>query len=302
MRALLIVNPKATTTTPRMRDVLVRALGSELKIDLTETTHRGHAIELAREATADGIELVVVLGGDGTVNEVANGLARTSTALAIVPGGSANVFARALGMSPSPIEATSELIEALRAGRRRAVNLGRADDRYFTFAAGIGVDAEVIHRIEKLRRSGRAATPARYMRTAVGHYILGTDRRRPSVTLEVPGHEPISGLFNGIISNGSPWTYFGALPLNPSPHASFERDLDLFALKRMSVPGALRIARQFFEESERHSRKHVLAMHDVAEFTLRSERPLAAQVDGDYIGERTRIHFSSVRKALTVIA
>ncbi len=302
MRALLVVNPKATTTTPRMRDVLIRALGSELKIDLTETTHRGHATELATDAASDGIELLVVLGGDGTVNEVANGLAHSSTALAIVPGGSANVFARALGMSPSPIEATGELLEALRAGRRRAVNLGRADDRYFTFAAGIGVDAEVIHRIEKLRQAGRPATPGRYMRTAVRHYILGTDRRHPWVTLEVPGQEPISGLYNGIISNGSPWTYFGALPLNPSPQASFERDLDLFALKRMSVPGAMRIARQFFEESARHSRKHVLALHDIAEFTLSSQRPLAAQVDGDYIGDRTRIHFTSVRKALTVIA
>jgi diacylglycerol kinase family enzyme len=302
MRALLVVNPKATTTTPRMRDVLVRALGSELKIDLTETTHRGHATELARDAAADGFDVIVVLGGDGTVNEVANGLVHTGTALAIVPGGSANVFARALGMSPSPVEATGELLESLRARRRRAVNLGRVDDRYFTFCAGFGVDAEVIHKIEKLRQAGRAATPARYMRTAIKHYILDTDRRTPWVTLEVPGEEPVSGLYNGIISNGSPWTYFGSLPLNPSPDASFERDLDLFALKRMSVAGSLRIARQFFEESARHSRKHVLSMHDVAEFTLRAQRPLATQVDGDYVGDRTEIHFHSVRDALTVIA
>lgn len=302
MRALLIVNPKATTTTPRMRDVLARALGSEIKIDMAETTHRGHARELARDAASDGLDVVVVLGGDGTVSEVANGLVHTGTALGIVPGGSANVFGRALGMSPSPVEATSELIEALRTGRRRSINLGRADDRYFTFCAGFGVDAEVIHRIEKLRHSGRTATPGRYMRTTVWHYLFGTDRRHPHVTLEQPGEEPVRHLFNGIVANGSPWTYFGSRPVNPFPMASFEHDLDLFALRKMTVLGSVRIAQQFFEESSRHSRRHVMTINNVEAFTLRSEIPLAAQVDGDYVGERTSMTFQSVRDALTVIS
>lgn len=302
MRALLVVNPKATTTTPRMRDVLTRALSSEIKIDTAETTHRGHATALARDAVSDGFDVVVVLGGDGTVSEVANGLVHTGTALGIVPGGSANVFGRALGMSPSPVEATSELIEALRKGRRRSINLGRADDRYFTFCAGFGVDAEVIHRIEKLRHLGRPATPGRYMRTTVRHYLFGTDRRHPHVTLELPGQEPICPLFNGIVANGSPWTYFGSRPVNPFPLASFDHDLDLFALRKMTLPGAVRIAQQFFEEGSRHSRRHVLSMHNVAAFTLVADSPLAAQVDGDYVGERTSMTFESVRAALTVIA
>lgn len=302
MRALLVVNPKATTTTPRMRDVLARALGSEIKIDTAETTHRGHATQLARDAAGDGLDVVVVLGGDGTVSEAANGLVHSGTALGIVPGGSANVFGRALGMSPSPVEATSELIEALRAGRRRSINLGRADDRYFTFCAGFGVDAEVIHRIEKLRHSGRAATPGRYMRTTVWHYLFGTDRRHPHVRLEIPGEESIEPLFNGIVANGSPWTYFGSRPVNPFPLASFEHDLDLFALRKMTVPGSMRIAQQFFEESSRHSRRHALSMHDIARFSLVSDVPLAAQLDGDYIGERTSMTFESIRGALTVIA
>jgi diacylglycerol kinase family enzyme len=302
VRALLVVNPKATTTTPRMRDVLARALSSEIKIDTAETTHRGHATQIARDAAADGLDVVVVLGGDGTVSEVANGLVHSATALGIVPGGSANVFGRALGMSPSPVEATSELIEALRAGRRRSINLGRADDRYFTFCAGFGVDAEVIHRIEKLRHAGRAATPARYMRTTVWHYLFGTDRRHPHVTLQLPEEEPVRDLFNGIVANGSPWTYFGSRPVNPFPLASFEHDLDLFSLRKMTVPGSVRIAQQFFEESSRHSRRHVLTMHNIAAFTLLSDVPIAAQVDGDYIGERTSMTFQSVRDALQVVA
>jgi diacylglycerol kinase family enzyme len=301
MRALLIVNPKATATTPRMRDVLARALASEVKLDLVETTHRSHATELSVQAVEDGMDHVVVLGGDGTVNEAVNGLVHSATTLSIVPGGSANVFARALGMSPSPVEAASELLDALRADRRRIVNLGRADDRYFTFAAGLGVDAEIIHRVERHRHLGRTATPGRYFRAAVLHYLLHTNRRHPPVTLEVPGREPVPGLFNGIVANGSPWTYWGTRPVNPCPGASFDTDLDLFALRKMTVAGGIRISRQFFGERERIRARAVVALHDVPEFTLASDRPIAAQVDGDYIGERTSVTYRSIRGALTVV-
>lgn len=301
MRALLIVNPKATATTPRMRDVLARALASEVKVDLVETTHRSHATELALQAVDDRMDHVVVLGGDGTVNEAVNGLVHSGTTLGIVPGGSANVFARALGMSPSPVEATSELLDALRADRRRIVNLGRADDRYFTFAAGLGIDAEIVHRVERHRHVGRTATPGRYFRAAVLHYVLHTNRRQPSVTLEVPGRDPVAGLFNGIVANGSPWTYWGDRPVNPCPGASLDTDLDLFALRRMSVPGGILISRQFFGDRAGIRSRAVVALHDVPEFTLTSDRPIATQVDGDYIGERTSVRYRSVRGALTVV-
>ena len=140
------------------------------------------------------------------------------------------------------------------------------------------------------------------MRTTVWHYLFGTDRRHPRVTMQIPGQEPIRSLFNGIVAYGSPWTYFGRLPVNPFPLASFDHDLDLFALRKMTVPGSVRIAQQFFEESSRHSRRHVLTMHNVATFTMVSDVPMAAQVDGDFIGERTSMTFESVRAALTVIA
>ena len=107
---------------------------------------------------------------------------------------------------------------------------------------------------------------------------------------------------HGIVANGSPWTYFGSRPVNPFPLASFDHDLDLFALRKMTVPGSVRIAQQFFEESSRHSRRHVMTMHNIPEFTLTADVPLAAQVDGDYVGERLSMSFESVRDALTVIA
>src|SRR5918997_4992478 len=132
MRALVVVNPAATTTTAKMRDVLVGALASELKLDVVETTHRGHARELGAQAAAEDIDLVVSVGGDGTVNEVVNGILTDGPAphlpmLAVVPGGSTNVFSRALGRSRDPVEATAEILASLRAGRTRMVSLGTAN-------------------------------------------------------------------------------------------------------------------------------------------------------------------------------
>src|SRR5438046_8401837 len=145
MRALLVVNHKATTTSGRVRDVLVQALRSVVDLDVTHTRERGHAASLAERAAADGVDVVVVLGGDGTVNEVVNGLLAHGIpghgpALAVVPGGSTNVFARALGLPADWVEATGVLLEALRDGRYRTIGLGRADGRYVPRLAGGGVE------------------------------------------------------------------------------------------------------------------------------------------------------------------
>ena len=175
VRALLVVNPAATTSTPRSREVLKRALASEMKVDVAETSHRGHAAALAVRAMREGLDVVVALGGDGTVNEVVNGLLTDGPkpdlpALAVVPGGSTNVFARAIGLPTHPFDATGAILEALRAGRSRRIGLGLADDRYFTFNAGLGFDAEVVHRIEKRRRAGEQTSHARFVRAALAHY------------------------------------------------------------------------------------------------------------------------------------
>ncbi|MFN2624520.1 MAG: diacylglycerol kinase family protein [Mycobacteriales bacterium] len=302
MRALLVVNPKATATTPRVRDVLARALASDLKLDVVETRRRGHAIDLARDAAQSGIDLVVSLGGDGTINEIVNGLVGSETALATVPGGSTNVFSRALGMSRSPVEAIGEILDALRTGRRRLVTLGQANDRYFTFCAGLGIDAEVVRAVERHRRKGKPATAALYVRKAVIHFFTGTDRRHPAVTLHRPGADPVGGLFLGIVANGSPWSYLGGRAVNPCPAADFDAGLDLLALRRLAVPGTLRIVRQMLSSHPHIRGKHVLACHDLSEFTLEASRPLAMQVDGDYIGERELVSFRAVPDALTVIA
>jgi diacylglycerol kinase family enzyme len=301
MRAVLVFNPKATATSPRVRDVITRALESDLKLDVVETRRRGHAIEVAREAAADEVELVVMLGGDGTVNEVVNGIVGTQTELAVVPGGSTNVFARALGLPGNPVEATSEILDAVRAGRRRRVNLGQANGRYFTFCAGVGIDAEVVRVVERHRRKGRAATPALYVRSAVKHFYTGTERRTPSITIEQPGRDDVDGLFNVIVANGTPWTYFGEHPVDPCPHADFDGGLDVLALRRLKTVSTLNVVRQMFDAKPRIRSRAAYQIHDAAEFTVSSDRPLAYQLDGDYLGEVERVTFRSIPGALSVV-
>ena len=301
MRAVLVVNPKATATNARVRDVLTRALESDLKLDVVETKRRGHAIDVARQAAADEADLVVALGGDGTVNEVVNGIVGSATELAVVPGGSTNVFARALGLSGNPVEATSEILDALRTGRRRTVNLGRANGRYFTFCAGVGIDAEVVRVVERHRRNGRTATPALYVRSAVFHYFLGTERKTPSITIERLGHDDETGLFNVIIANGAPWTYFGEHPVDPCPDAKFDGGLDVLAMRKLKTVSTLNTVRQMFDAKPRLRSRAAFQIHDADEFTVSSDRPLAYQLDGDYLGEIERVTFTSVRNGLSVV-
>jgi diacylglycerol kinase family enzyme len=311
MRALLVVNPTATTTTERSRDVLVRALRSEVPLDVAYTTRRGHATELARDAAEDGVRLVVTLGGDGTVNEAVNGLmtARTRTparpgdrpALAVVPGGSTNVFARALGLPRDWTEGTGAILEAMREGRSRTVGLGLADDRYFTFCAGLGLDAAVVRRVEWKRLHGSTATPALFLRSALGQYILHSELREPTVALERPGEDGEGGLATVIVQNTAPWTYLGERPLNPSPAASFDAGLDVLGLRGLRLPSTMRTVTQILSRRPNPRGRHLLQLHDVTEFSLMSTRPQPFQVDGDYLGEREKVRFISVPEALRVI-
>ncbi|MFA1544762.1 diacylglycerol kinase family protein [Actinomadura chokoriensis] len=312
MRAMLIANPKATSTSRRARDILVRAFTGDLDLVLAETGHRGHATELARQAAVEGYDAVIALGGDGTVNEAVNGLLADGPsaelpALAVLPCGSANVFARALGLPDDPIGATTAVLEALRAGRQRSVGLGTASlpdgtERYFTFCAGVGLDAEVIREVERRRAAGIRADPSLYVRTAVRHFFSGTDRRRPALTLEQPGRPPKSGLFLAFVSNTSPWTFMGRVPVNPSPKAHFGRGLDVFGMRSLELGPTVGVLAQMLTTRTRPLQgRHVVNVHDAAEVTLRADHPVAFQLDGDYLGEQRSVTFRSVPKAIRIV-
>ncbi|GAA2601907.1 diacylglycerol kinase family protein [Actinomadura fulvescens] len=321
---MLIANPKATSTSQRARDVLVRAFSGDLDLHVAETGHRGHATELGRQAAEEGYDVVVVLGGDGTVNETVNGLLADGPspdlpALAVLPCGSANVFARAVGLPNDPLAATRPVLEALRAGRYRTVGLGTAlltggssgmaghdraggTERYFTFCAGVGLDAEVVREVERRRVAGAKADPSLYVRTTLRQYFTGTDRKQATLTLEQPGQPARPGLFFAFVSNTAPWTFMGRRPLNLTPRANFSRGLDVFGMRSMDVlPMAGAVAQMLLGGNRLVQGRHVLNVHDAAELTLRAERPVAFQLDGDYLGEQECITFRSVPKAIRVV-
>ncbi|HET8640417.1 MAG TPA: diacylglycerol kinase family protein [Pseudonocardiaceae bacterium] len=307
---MLVVNPHATTTTATGRDVLASALSTQLKLDVVHTDSRGHAAELATKAARDGFDLIVVHGGDGTVNEVVNGLLTDGVragapALAVVPGGSANVFGGAIGVSRDPIEATGQLLYALQAGRRRTVGLGRvASDnngtRWFTFNAGLGLDARAVERVEKDRERGRRATTARYIRAAIMSYF-DQDHRHPLLTLQLPGEQPISGIYLAIVANAHPYSFAGNRPVRMNPGTSLERGLGVFALSSLRLPTVLRHTAQILRgRGEPHGRR-LVRRDDVAQVTVTSHSPVGLQVDGDYLGPRQHARFESVPNALTVV-
>ena len=307
MRAILVVNPVATTTTVKTRNVLARALTSELKVDVIETTHRGHGHELAEQARRDGLDVVVALGGDGTINEVVNGLLSAGPGpdlpwLAAVPGGSTNVFTRALGLSRDPIEATAEILDLLRAKQTRMVSLGRADERWFTFTSGLGFDADVIARVERRRTAGRRASTGLYIGAAVTEFLTGPGRRHPQLSVELPGREPVSGVFLCLVSNVNPWTYVRSWPVAPTPQASFETGLDVFALRRVGVARMLGHVQQSMRNGPGPRGRRAVTAHDIDWIRLRAGAPLGWQVDGDWAGERQELTLRSVSNALRVLA
>ena len=319
MRALLVVNPNATSTTVGGRDVLAHALASELKLDVLVTRYRGHAAEATAQAVRDGVELLVAHGGDGTVNEVANGMlqgiggpvvrrppaARDSRAcgpaLAVVPGGSANVFARALGMPRDPVEATAQILRALAAGRSRFVGLGRADDRWFTFNAGMGWDADVVAEVEQMRFRGLAATPLRYAATGLRQYYRQWRDPKP-MTVEVPGVLEPTPVRVAFISNTSTWTYLGSRAVHTNPGASFATGLGLFAMQSLGIGTVAHVLHEILRTDGDPKGRHVVRHDAVALVRVSCETPVALQLDGDHLGERSEVEFLSVPEALRVVA
>ena len=349
MRALLIINPHATSMSGHEAGLVVRELGSRLDLETVQTQYRGHAGELAAASAAQGFDLVVTFGGDGTVNEVVNGLmnarvpdytgppcggaaasegsegsdgsgrteaadgtggvriadipeATARPAIAPVPGGGANVFARTLGLPPEPSAAVRRILAAAEAGARRTIGLGLAGDRFFTFSAGLGVDAEVMADVERLRARGRQASTMLYLRTALRRYYV-TDRRRPALTLLAPDQPPVRGLFMGVVTNSSPWTYLGSRPVRPAPHTDFNSGLDLFALRRLRTLTTLAALRHMMHTNEEPpSGRDVVSAAALTELTFQADRPMAFHIDGEYLGKTEEVAFRFVPAALCVLA
>ena len=301
-RLLLISNENAYRTTAYQRKVIPRALAAEFKVDVAGTTQPGDATLLARRAALDGIEIVAALGGDGTVNEVANGIAGTDSSLAILPAGMANVFARSVGIPNDPIEATGWLVENRDISPRR-VPLGRVANRFFTVSCGVGLDAAIVREVERRQWTKKRVGDWFFVWSGLRVFFHGYDRRKPLIHLAWgPGpEERRDGLFLAIAQNTTPYTYFRSRAMRLCPDAELEGGLDLLALDSLKTRVAIPVVARAFRSARHVRRRHAIYVEDRRQFDLRCDRPLPVQVDGEFIGEHERLLVESVPAALGVL-
>lgn len=303
MRLLLVVNTRAGSVTPRTVRFIERALSDQAKVRVELTRGRRHGTELAQDAAAGDHDAVAVMGGDGTVNEVANGLAGSDVPLAIIPGGGTNVLARSLGIPLDPIRAAGHLLTRLPAPPRR-IPLGRGAGRYFTLSCGMGLDAEIVRRVERRQRLKRAGGHGYFIWTALRVGLVSYDFRTPRIRarwgpeLE---HER-EGLTFLISQNCDPFSYLGTLPIKVCPRASLHLGLDAFAGGSVR---RLRIVRWALATlgRGRHARdRRAVSLHDEERIEVAASRPHPVQMDGEYVGDHERLLLESVPEALAILA
>lgn len=299
-RVLLISNAYAGSVSRRTKEVIVKALQADFKLESADTQSRAHATELAREAVDSGFDAVVAFGGDGTINEAAQSLVHSDVSFGFIPGGSTNVMARSLGVPRDPVEATAFVASHLRSGTTRVVNVGRLNERFFLFCAGVGFDAEVVRRVEAdpeaKRRRGEWFFLSNALKVAFTQY-RGSD---PQITLETPdGRSERVVLL--ICANGRPFTYFKGLPVDACPQAELDLGLDVFGVVKVRAVTIPRIAWAVLVSRSHVSWRNGVYRHDLNEATVRCERPLPIQVDGDYIGDHDLVELGVERDALRLL-
>ncbi|MBI2705559.1 MAG: NAD(+)/NADH kinase [Actinobacteria bacterium] len=291
MRVLLLVNSSASSVTARARVVIQKALSADHEVTMAETSRRGHATRLAQGAAAEGVDAVVVLGGDGTLNEAANGLAGSTTALAPLPGGSTNVFARTIGLPDDPIEATGALLDSLSRKNVRRIGLGSVNGRYFLFHVGMGFDAAVVAQVE--RRSGlkRYASHPLFVYAAFDTALRHYDRSRPRLAVRHADGTMIDDVYEAICFNSNPFTYLGSLPINIAPDATLDRGLTMMSLRTLNMATCIALIGSAVLNNGKRVQRHRLVdyRNDLAAATVEGHGPFPYQVDGDYLGETARL-------------
>jgi diacylglycerol kinase family enzyme len=309
-RMLIIVNPYATTVSDRLKNLVVYALQGRYEVEAVLTEAQNHATEIGREACGGGYDVVVAFGGDGTLNEVANGVAGTDVPVAILPGGSTNVVCRTLGIPNDVVDATEHLLALADAWAPRKVDLGVVDDRYFVFSCGAGIDATVVRRVDAHPRLKATAGPYYYSWAAVSALYRNYMVRPVRLRVEVEGRSA-EGV-TALAQNSDPLTYFGRRPIRVCEGIAIDDGkLALGVLQRAAQRDMPTLIPRLFSEKRpaaRHRQieqvEHVTAatVSSLSETRDGTTRPFPVQVDGDYIGERTRIELGIAPGALTIVA
>jgi diacylglycerol kinase family enzyme len=304
-RMLVIVNPYATTVSDRLRNLVVYALQSRYSVEAIDTQERNHATQLCREAAREGYDAVVAFGGDGTVNEAANGLAGTDTPLTALPGGSTNVWARTLGIPNDVVDATEHLLHMADEWEPRPVDIGQVNDRLFVFASGVGLDASVVERVD--------AHPYRKARFGAWYYSLAGisifNRRYlvhpPQVRVSANG-QTLEGV-TVVVQNSDPYTYFRRRPIRVVEPAGLETGSLAVGVLKHATPLELltlipRLLSGRARTVMRHRQIEPLPGLDGLRVEAIDDRPFPLQVDGDYIGDYAEAEFGVRPGGLMVVS
>ena len=301
-KILLIWNPVSTEVNSETLGSVIVLLAEHLEVVAMHTTGPNDAPRLGDLAVEQGYDAVFVLGGDGTANEVINGVG-DRLPIGVLPAGGTSVLPRVLGLPDDLEEAAVRLCKALHEGSTRSISLGTLNDRRFAFAAGIGIDAEIVKRIDERGRGGEDADEAKrpgdlwFVREAIGVLLEGK-YEEPSMRVEIPGEEPREAA-TVFVANCSPWSFAGPVPLDVAPDATFEGGFDLVIVQSVetkSAPG--RIASLFKKEP---GDENVERLHDLERATIRAERPLPVQVDGELLGEFDTIELGIIPNAANLL-
>jgi diacylglycerol kinase family enzyme len=309
-RLLMIVNPYATTVSSRLRNLVISALRGSFDVDAVDTQRRDHATEICREAAQEGYDAVIAFGGDGTVNEAANGLAGTGTPLTCLPGGRANVYCRMLGIPADVVDATENLLTLASNWHTRDVDLGCVGQRFFLFSAGVGLDASVVERVDSRPRLKARLGQYYYAWVAASTFGRRYLFRPPRLAAELGWHNgegdapPLEGV-TVVIQNGSPYTYFGRRAVEMAEGASLDSgDLAGLILKRTSpldIPSIAWRALSPHAQVVDHPQIEPFTAQEPVLIRSLDERALPVQVDGDFIGRATEHSFSVAPGALTIL-
>jgi diacylglycerol kinase family enzyme len=307
---LLIVNPYATTVSDRLKNLVVYALQGRYEVEMVATEAQNHATEIGREVRDHGYDIVVAFGGDGTLNEVANGLAGTDVPVSVLPGGSTNVVCRTLGIPNDVVDATEHLLAALDDWAPRKIDLGRADERHFVFSCGVGIDATVVKRVDAHPRLKSRTGPYYYSWAAISAFYRSYMVNPVRLRVEIDGKA--SEGVTALAQNSDPFTYFASRPIRVCEGVEIDDGtLSLGVLKRAAQRDMPTLIPRLFSEKRPAARhRQIEHFEGVTAATVASisetkdgiARPFPIQVDGDYIGEKVDLELRVEPGALTVVS
>jgi diacylglycerol kinase family enzyme len=303
-RALVVVNPYATTVSDRLRNLVVHALSARYEVEAVDTEARGHATTICRESAREGYDVVVAFGGDGTVNEAINGLAGSPTPLTCLPGGRTNVFCKLLGIPGEIVDATEHVLAIADAWRPRPVDLGIVNGRFFAFSSGFGLDASVVQRVDA-HPDLKSRFGANYFVYAALTTFAGSYLRRPPRLVATVAGEDISGI-TAIVQNAEHYTYLNDRPVDVAEGSGLDSgQLAGVVLRRANLIDAPSILlRMLARRPALVDHAEIRPLDPFTELDLRSadDRAVPLHVDGDHIGDVTEAHYEIRPRGLIVVA